>query len=165
MQLPLTIWWFYKISVVSISSLGNEPAQYKTSPYAPHPRQQQPGLAWHFRHPAGTETQCSQLPRAGKAVPISSESSTSSAYLILHLVISLGFGFGFLLFFSEEHITTSSERACLFQTIEKVTIHQLQPSVPSPSSVFSAHLQSRSTSSRYLTPCQARSIDWPPISP
>lgn len=100
---------------------------------------------------------------------LSSDGSTSSAYLILHLVISLGFGFGvfffFFFLFRGVRVTTSSERAFLLQAIEKVTTHQPQPSVPSPSSVFSTRLQSRSTSSRYLTPYQARSTDWPPISP
>lgn len=76
---------------------------------------------------------------------------SSTAALTLRLVISLGVLFCFFLF-RGVHVTTSSERVCLLQTTEKVPIRQPQPPVPSLSSVASTPLQSRSRSSRYLTP-------------
>lgn len=62
---------------------------------------------------------------ARQSSPYTLDSSTLPGYLILHLVISLGDLGIYIYFFLHTGIpvTTSSERAFLLQTIEKVTIH------------------------------------------
>lgn len=63
---------------------------------------------------------------ARQSSPYALDSSTLPGYLILHLVISLG-DLGIYIYIIFLHtgipVTTSSERAFLLQTIEKVTIH------------------------------------------